>query len=161
MTPCDLPAVVERPLAPSRVRPVRFYWLFPHESHLSDYVLLVREWFGRDESEPPAESVYAVQSVPFSDHGRQGYVYLLVRANPLPLHPKLFDDAGCDGREFCCYVPHDLSTPGSCDCKGYRTFARCTHLESLTDAHRRSVSAQTSEAEPTPDADLEAWVLRT
>jgi len=162
MTDYDLPDVVECPLAASRVRPARFYWLFAHESHLTDFVLLVREWFATEQADaPPAESVYAVQSVSHSHHGEPGYVYLLVRANPLPSRLKLYDDADHDSREFCCYVPHDLSRRGRCDCKGYNTFTRCTHLEAMTDAHRRSVMAQSFEAELTPDADLEAWVLRT
>jgi hypothetical protein len=137
----------EQPLTASRIRPARFYWLYHHRSLLSDYVLIVREWFETgDWEDESALSIYVVQEVSHVDHGRPGAVFVLVRANPLPALFKLYDDTGAAERLYSCYVPHpigDRSSPGECDCKGFRTFARCTHLDALRDAMRLTWASYT------------------
>lgn len=157
----SLAEVTDEPLPALRARPVRFFSLVRTGGHLAEYVLHLREWVhSEDADEPPLESIYAVQELGREDHGWLGRVFLLLRLNELPLKAKLYDDAEAEqGRVFCVRVPPeygDSRTPGDCDCKGYRTFRRCSHVDAMSRAARSKPAAQTSEA---TDAELEAWVL--
>lgn len=155
--------VIDRALPAAKLRPVRCYSLHTTGGYLADMVLHLREWIVSDDGdEPPVESLYAVQEVNRNDHGWLGRVFLMLRVNTLPIVLSLYDDAEADeGRLFCVRVPPeygDRRTPGDCDCKGYRTFARCSHLDAMRDAVRYSNRpAQKSEA--LTDVELESWVM--
>ncbi len=148
----ELPEIIERPLPPSRERPARFYSLYPSGGYLAHYVVELREWFRSDDAnEPPALSLYAVQ-------GDRLDGFLLLRLNPLPLAFPLYDDTEADeGRVFRCTL-----FPAACDCKGWRTFRRCSHLDIFRDAVTQH-PAQNSEPDNCTtdeiDRELESWVL--
>lgn len=148
---------IDAPLTSFRARPVRFYSLHHTGGYLADMVLWVREWFVMfDDAIPPASSVYAVQC----ESDALAWSFLFVRLNELPKLFKLFDE-GDDAltRVFSCRVFRDDPARGVCDCKGYRTFNRCTHLEALSDAVRRSLRAKTSEPVQMSDDELTEHVL--
>lgn len=157
----SLREATDEPLPALRARPVRFFSLVETGGYLAEFVLHLREWVhSEDAEEEPLESIYAVQELGREEHGWLGRVFLLLRLNELPLKAKLYDDAGAEeGRVFCVRVPPsygDSRTPGDCDCKGYRTFCRCSHVDVMSRAVRSKSTAQKSEA---TDAELEAWVL--
>lgn len=152
----------DRPLPALRARPVRFFSLVETGGFLAEYVLHLREWvYSDDAEEPPLESLYAVQEMGRNEHGWLGRVFLLLRLNPLPIKVKLYDDADAEeGRVFCVRLPPvygDARTPGDCDCKGFRTFCRCSHVDVMKQAtHTPRDPAQKSEL---TEAEFEAWVL--
>lgn len=153
--------VIDEPLPPLRTRPVRFVSLVKTGGYLAECVLILREWVrSQDADEPPVESLYAVQEIAREDHGWLGRVFVLLRLNRIEPKLPLFDDAEAEaGRLFTVRVPPsygDSRTPGDCDCKGYRTFVRCSHVDAMSVAIRRKRPAQNSEAS---DTELEAWLL--
>ena len=160
-------SVTDEPLPALRARPVRFYSLAATGGYLAEFVLHLREWVhSEDADEPPLESFYAVQELGREDHGWLGRVFLLLRLNELPTKAPLYDDAEAEeGRVFCVRVPPiygDSRTPGDCDCKGYRTFVRCSHLDAMSRAARHKPAAQKSDSENSPTeeypAELESWL---
>ena len=157
----SLAEVTDEPLPALRARPVRFYSLARTGGYLAEYVLHLREWVHSDDAEePPLESLYAVQEHPREDHGWLGRVFLLLRLNELPLKAKLYDDAEAEqGRVFCVRVSPeygDRRTPGDCDCKGFRTFCRCSHLDAIL---RASILRDNKPLDEVADTELEAWLL--
>lgn len=148
--------MIDAPLPASRARPTRFYTFTPTGGFLAEWVLWVREWFlTNDDAIPPAESIYAVQckAEPLA------WSFVFVRLNPLPRLFVLFDE-GEDAlqRVFSCRVFRDDAARGVCDCKGYRTFGRCTHLQAFSDAVRRSLAPAKTSEPGLSDAELEAFV---
>lgn len=156
--PSEVDEVVDAPLPATRARPTRFYSLLHTGGFLAECVLWVREWFlTGDDAIPPAESVYAVQC----DSDPLAWSFAFVRLNPLPRLFVLFDE-GDDALErlFTCRVFRDDPTRGACDCKGFRTFGRCTHLQAFSDAVRRTLApARTSEPAQLSDDELAEHVL--
>lgn len=152
--------LTDMPLKPLRLRRVRLYDLYRLGFDLAELVLIVREWPDTGEAdEPPIESIYVVQELPQADHGQPGSVYVLARVNePATVVSEYDDGEDWHDRLYSCYIPADRREPGNCDCKGYRTFKRCRHLDVFADATRPR-AAQASEPEETTDDDLAAWIL--
>lgn len=145
---------IDHGLPPLRARPWRLFSFVRLDAELFEYVLIVREWW--DQWEEPVVSIYGVQAVPFVERNEPGQEWLFVRVNPQPSRDLVKDyDDGEDATErlFRCVVPYG-SAQARCDCKGYRTFVRCRHVDCFTAIERKP--AQTSEA--TSDAELESWV---
>ncbi len=145
--------IIDRPLAGTLRHPLRFFSWHPLPAPcLAGAVLLVHEWL--PDSDAPLVHVYAVGEIP-DESGPALIVYGLVRVDP-PAEPDREDGADASERIYRAVIPLDPASPARCDCRGWRLFRRCRHLESLLSVHGPPPKIS---GDALSDSDLESWYL--